>query len=602
MHSVLKSNIVGTSLAGLSVVAVGTALEPSGGLSSPPAVTSEVLGRAPVTGAPLELVPDRALVKLAVGEPGQLLDALADQPLTTALRALPGGAAQGLRKLEQGLAEVERELGTAPRALLDDLAGGGGVFWLDLKNLKPDYGLVLRGSDEDASRAALERLLDLAADRAGYPNAFDAPTSHREGVDLWQLGDDAAAGWRDGLAMLAPSTDAVLATLGSAAARKRDRARGHWSPVGPPLAIHAQIDMERARLLSEFGDDDGLRELVAMPDTPEGQLLLGPSLTTIARGDTLDAWLTADASGIEFGLSTDGLEVVAPRPSEVAIAPSPNDLLYAHLRREPGVLVDGSLELTDDANAKLAKGLSQFEVLMGGLDLRRDVLPRLGPTVHMIAREIPYRSGPTPELRLPAIAFVMKLDEAEQMREPLVAAFQNAIVLSNVDRAQKGEGRPFLLRRAEVDDDGAVTAAHYSRPRADEPVDMIYNVAPSCAATGQWLIVASHEDLLDDLLDELPTQATTRAQPVGDSLAHARAAELLVLDGSRAVELLRSQRSALELTLGLRRGVSEERASEIVDAIAALLEAQSRLSMELAATPGEGLALVTRLESGGGAE
>ncbi|QDU65803.1 hypothetical protein [Engelhardtia mirabilis] len=604
MQSVLRSNIVGPGLAALTLVAVGTALEPSragaAGASSGPLLSTQAPHGPAPGGAPLELIPDRALVKVAIDDPAGFLDRLAGQPAVTALAALPGNSVQALGRVRAALAEAESELGLPPLALARDLGGAGGVFWLDLKNLKPDYGLVLRGSDNGASRAALEVLLARAAERAGFPGAFDAPTAHRVGVDLWELGDDAAVGWRDGMAMLAKDSDAVLATLGGAAARQRERSRGHWTPAGPTGALGAQFDLERARLLAEFGDDDGLRDLVRLPDKPEGQLIFGPSLSTIARGDVLDAWLTADPNGVELGLASTGPDVVPPTSIDLAIEPGPTDLLFATLHREPGVLVDGTLELDDEASASLAKGLSQFELLMGGLDLRRDVLPRLGPTVQLIAREIPFRSGPAPELRLPALALVMELNDSDLVREPLVAAFQNAIVLSNVDRAQKGEGRPFLLRRAEVDETHALTAAHYSRPAPGEPIDMVYNAAPACAATAKWLILASHEDLLNDLMDELPTARDNRAQPVADRIGPS--IERLVVDGSRAAALIEAQRDAIELAISLRRGLSEARARELVDGVLALLAAQSHLSLELSATGPDGLALVVRLDSGGTAE
>ncbi|MEO0652586.1 MAG: hypothetical protein AAFZ65_18080, partial [Planctomycetota bacterium] len=385
---------------------------------------------------------------------------------------------------------------------------------------------------------------------------------HRDGVEWWSLGDRLTVGFHDGRTVVANRR------------RSAEEALEGASGVAPDSAdLSASLDLERLRGLTALGGDRGLSELAELGSEPEAAFGLGDSLASFGAADRVAFELTLRPNGAELSVHADGARVLAPDPVDAAptLPPHPDDLVRLRIRRDLADFVARTEALADERSASLARQLGQIEVLFGGLEVRREVLPAIGNDWQVVVREIDFADSPRPDLALPAAAVAVPLDDPS-LRQPLVATFQNLVAIRNVDVAQKGEGEPLLLRLAQTRDDGALSAAHRIPPKAGEPIDTDYNLAPACAAVGKWFVLASHEELLLELMDELPGD---------DAPAAAKAGEQLTLDARLAGQLLEQHADSIALLVALRRGMDEARVADAIAQLAGALGQLERFAMSV---------------------
>src|SRR5262249_18584238 len=144
-----------------------------------------------------------------------------------------------------------------------------------------------------------------------------------------------------------------------------------------------------------------------------------------------------------------------------------------------------------------AKASSQLALFFGGRDFSEAILPHVSPWMTVVARPVEFDAKAKPEIPLPAAAVVLHVDQPDELGPVLVSAFQTAIGLINVDRAQKGLDA--LMLQLELVDDVQVTSAHFLAPHAGDGVDLRYNLAPACAMVGSALVVGTHSALVSQI-------------------------------------------------------------------------------------------------------
>jgi hypothetical protein len=154
-------------------------------------------------------------------------------------------------------------------------------------------------------------------------------------------------------------------------------------------------------------------------------------------------------------------------------------------------------------------------------------------------RPVPFPAGTAPGLPLPGAVLFLEVPDDPRLAHALEAAFQTLISLSNVESAQ--QGRPPLRLAAKLAGQRSYSVATPMPLAEGEVGDLRYNLAPALCLTDGGLLLASHEALLLDVLDELEKAAPLAAP-----------AEVLELSGAELADWAEAQVSGLELLARLR--------------------------------------------------
>lgn len=199
-------------------------------------------------------------------------------------------------------------------------------------------------------------------------------------------------------------------------------------------------------------------------------------------------------------------------------------------------------------------GLILFENMMGiyfsGRDLTEDVLGALDPHVRLVVAGQDYdpQTG-TPAVKWPALAAVFRMREPDRFGPVMEEAWQKALGLVNFTRGQKAEAGLILDKR----DHGGVRYTFAAFSAAEEPdktkLDVRFNLQPSLARAGEFLILSSTTQITDDLIDALQRPM----EPVAASNG------LLEIDGTRLASILLENREGIVRGNMLKKG--QERAA-----------------------------------------
>lgn len=549
------------------------------------------------------LVPQQSLLYLEARGLDELLAAGLEHPLARALLASPLGAAL-----------IERS-GRTPRAALDALdevaglevlptlaraSAGGAALAVGLRPGRPAVLLLVRAREAAFLEATLDHALRRTAERAGYPGAFDRPTERIAGADVWRVGELVLAR-RGALALLANDADALGAALrlaADASARglegveafreARDRHDGS-------ATLWGWIDLARARELQQrFGREQGLARLARLAAEPAAQLLLGPGASTLGRADSLAFGVTLRAEDVELHLAALGLDAGAaaalmPTPDGARGAPLASvggGLAEAVLYRDlAGIFRERTALFAPELQPRFAEAESNLALLFGGADVAETILPHLGPWLTAVVRPVAFDPAATPDVPLPALALVARVDAPDEIGGDLVAAFQTAVGLINVDRAQKG----LASLRLELSSVGAVTltSARFGAPRPGEGVDLRYNLEPACALVGEAWVIGTHADLVRALALELQREPVSSAPADGERLR---------LSGPAVAELVAANRELLVMNGVLEEGKSRARAEQDVDGLRAAAELVEALELSVHYPASDEVRLEARLD------
>lgn len=483
------------------------------------------------------------LIELSAGS--EFVAALEALPLDPPWQPPPAGRAPWRRDYEQ----LEGFLGAGLPAVLSRLADRGAALGLVPEG--PDWQacLVLWAADEQRSAAELARLLDEVARRYGAPKLFEQPTERRGEALLWSLGEELLVA-RVGPRVLVSGSRALLcegldrleqpADLGPLA---RPGPRSARALPAPDCGVWMWMDPTRLRGARTEIDWNGLDGLLTRP---EGLLGLGAGLACLPRaGD----WALAAEAGqdrLRLALCGFGLEALPPGllpaagPRPRAFLRHPDNLATALLHRDwPTATRERGRLFEPGALAQFSAKLEELQIFFGGLRLSEDVLARLSPWWQVALRPVPFPAGTAPGLPLPGAVLFLEVPDDPRLAHALEAAFQTLISLSNVESAQ--QGRPPLRLAAKLAGQRSYSVATPMPLAEGEVGDLRYNLAPALCLTDGGLLLASHEALLLDALDELDAETA----PAGP-------AERLELSGAELADWAEAQVQGLELLARLR--------------------------------------------------
>lgn len=498
---------------------------------------------------PLALLPEQSAVVLEVQQPSQLLEALNARPLGMPLAQDPADV-----PWRQGLEDTERFLGQSLASALAICADRGAALGFVPGRTDWRTGLVLWASDEGASAALLTKIFDKLEQQFGQPGLFDNPRERIAGLPVWSVGDELWIG-QAGPRLMAAQTRALLAEMLTRSANPAELGllgqpamTAAREVPAPPLGLWFWTDLKRLRAAPSEIQWEPLDALIRRP---EGLLGVGSGLALLPHAEHWSASLALEGQKLSLELLAHGLGtapaglIPAQPANQRAFLAHPENLAQALLHRDFALLVDERARLLEpSALAQFSAKLTELEAFFGGLRLGEDILKRFSPWWQVALREVPFPTGSAPGLPLPGGALFIELPNDARLHHALDAAFQSLVSLANVEGAQQGRSP---LRLAAKLHGGQAYSVASPLPLAEGEVgDLRYNLVPALALTEQGLLLASHEALLLEVLDELKAAPTQSSSP----------GEHLHINGAALADWAGSQLAGLKLlaNLGGQRG------------------------------------------------
>lgn len=488
--------------------------------------------------------------------------------------------------LEGLLAALSNE-GESFTDTLARLAGDGLAVWVTFEQFAPVFSLALPAADAEAGAARRSELLRSLERLADAPGALATPSESTDGVDVWALGDALFVVGKGADTYLSNSRNALSPLIVERRSVRGRRALERLTETHALRAagsdLFAWIDIGAINALSGLaggvlpteGPAALLTTLTELPGNPQAQSLLGPGISRLAEGRSWSLRANVRGERVEVQLASDGIKtpsVLAPlsaAPAPVAMGSGVNTA-HAQVYRDFGsMLTQRETLFAGRELAGIAMTVSQLELFLGGLTLQDDVLPAVSPWMEVVSRTIDFGDTPRPDLRLPAAALVLRVAREGAIGEHLDAAFQGLISVTNIGRAETGE--PPLRLVLGRDGDRTWTAARFPTPAEGAPVDAIHNLVPAAALVGDHWILASHEELLVELMDEM-TDAAASATSTGTTTGAGALREHARISGAPLARLAAPQLDALALMQSLEDGTSREEALEDLEGLVWILE------------------------------
>ncbi|QDU86103.1 hypothetical protein Pla163_32520 [Planctomycetes bacterium Pla163] len=478
--------------------------------------------------------------------------------------------------------------GESTADMLARLGGDGLALWLTFEQFAPVFSLALPAADAEAGAARRIELLHSLERMVEAPGALATPSESIEGVDVWALGDAFFVVGKGANTYVSNSRNALepliverrsvrgrraLERLTETHAR---RASGSdlfaWVDIG---AINALAGLAGGALPTE-GPGAILTTLTELPGNPRAQSLLGPGITRLAEGRSWSLRANVDRQSVELQLASDGIATpsalapTTPAPAPVVMGTGPNTA-HAQVYRDFGsMLAQRDTLFAGPELAGIAMTVSQLELFLGGLTLEDDVLPAVSPWMELVGRTLAFADTPRPDLRLPGAAIVLHVGTDGAIGEHLDAAFQGLIAVTNVGRAETGE--PPLRMVLGRDGERTWTSARFPTPAEGAPVDAIHNFVPAAALVGEHWILATHEELLIDLMDEIAAEKASDGAAIGTTTGARPVREHLTITGVPLARLAKPQLDALALMASLENGTSREAEREDLEGLVWILE------------------------------
>jgi hypothetical protein len=529
----------------------------------------------------IQWIPKDAVISLELTKPKALLELLSGEKATAAITASPlyqKQASTSKFKEILGLINLmEITLGTDWRTGLAKLTGGGITFAVCPEDT---VLLIIDAEDEDMLQKFHEILLNMArseAEKQGQPNRVES--TKYEDVTAWTFdGKEAHAiiGKRLVLANRPEGLKAILELRANGAsenltskaayqAAKRAAGTDSVARVFVDLLIMKNIP-DIAALLEQSSNNPlaalafaGIVEAVRDSnwlalglDCKEGKLILRASV---------DGKTTASTSPVAFALPGKTGEGILPNLSV------PRRIAALSLYRDLHSFYAGK----DDLFPERTSGLIFFENMMGiffsGRDLTNEVLIETKPEIRLVVAEQEFDPAiGTPQVKFPAVALILRLRHPEQFNEVAEEAWQKTVGLINFTRGQ--QAMPGLIIDRPSQGKTKYTVAYFSTSGIEDKtnLDSRFNVRPSLAMPGEYLVLSSTDGLARDLIDALHKE--TEQTPKPSAGIHS----LVELEGGQLASILEANRKTLIQGNMVGKGSTQEQAESSTDLLISVME------------------------------
>lgn len=361
-----------------------------------------------------------------------------------------------------------------------------------------------------------------------------------------------------------PSSSATLADT--------ERFERLASEATNPALLRLAVDLNRLESIAgQQGEEEVWSQLRALSSEAGAHLILGtPWTQRLASASFGLAELHVEGEELHVQMILDHeLQGLAPETGSLRLpAPSSNDVLHGVLHRD---LEQFFAERDQFFDAEELAGFTEFidntALLLGGADFERDLLPSVSKSMGVIARPVNYASGAEPEIPLPGLALIFSLEDPDRLGPHLSSAFQSAVSLASIERAQEGQA-PLLLG-LELVEGVAMTTARFLPPYDGEVVDVRFNLEPACARDGELFLLGTHAEVVRSVLEDLRSRSKKHELSAGETT--------LRLNGPTLAETFERNLETLVMNQVLDEGVPMEVAQHEMEMALAFLRSLEEL-------------------------
>jgi hypothetical protein len=523
-------------------------------------------------------------------------------------RSALGAALRADERFQRLLRELEslrQASGREPLELFQDLLGREVAIGVRLGFRGPEVIALSRARSPEALAQAIEALKKAAAARLGA-----LPETRKRtqlGYAIEEIDKLAFTAIGEVLAVTVNSS-ALDQVLQLAAGRSRS------SVVASAVFTKALSSSGKDKLAALAVRPSYLPnfQIPEKADNPVGSLLLSGWLGALGASDLLTAALEMGDDGLRLELAAllgpGGLEpryapLFSGRPIEPLIGRLERIGLLAlvELHRDLAGWWEKREELLLPEAAGGLAGFSQIMNLVFARSFQDEVLPELGDTVLLVARNQSYEElgGARPQPAIPAFALLLELKSASAFSRPLATAFQTFIGFANADRAQKKKDNAttMLVQSEKVGKTSIYTASLGSPEKTAAAPGIEFNFSPSMAVAGSWLVLGSSAELTRKLAGELEDL------PAGKPAGAGKARDRLVIDARALRAILEENFEALIADNMIKKGHTRAQAKGEIDALLQLTGLLRELRLE-SRFDGEALrvGIDVRADSGGDEE
>ncbi len=537
-----------------------------------------------------QLLPESTIAYVEIAAPAELLHTVLDHPLRKQLEANESYRTAlntpQYRQLLLGVAFVESQLGMGWQEAVETLTEGGIYAGLDANT--QGVALLVKARDEKSLKNAIDVLVAFARNNAknnGQPDPVKS--AEYKGITAYKINDGTFAAVGSWLLVTNKNdlgktlVDRIVEGEGRSLADNDQYQAARKTVVGKPAAW-AWLNAEAARQT-----EPGQNVLKEKSDNPALEVLLGGIVSTLRHTPFATASLYFDDERLALALAAphDPSWVEKPRqyffgPEGNGTAPTPllprETLLTIGAYRDLSGMWMAKEELFDEnITAQLAQADSNLSTFFSGRDFGREVLGAFDPQIQIVAARQTFEDEKaSPDVKIPAFAFVFRLKDPEAMQRPLRVSFQSLVGFLNIAGGQNGQ--PLLDLVFEKRGEGEVVGTSYL-PGDVEPGRINHNFSPSVGFVGDRVVVSSTRQLAGELVDLAAARA--EKQVVENEK---RPNSEIVLDLAVLRDVLTDNRQHLVAQNMLQQGHGEEEAGKQIDALLTLLDAGRNASLSLA--------------------
>lgn len=490
------------------------------------------------------------------------------------------------QQLAMGVALLEARLGTGWQAALRDLLGGGMAACGDPASQSGFLALRCRQPELlKKLNAALSEFIEADAKTKGRPSPIKS--QEHQGVTGWSFGPGECHILLDDLLVISNKAETLKAII--------DR---HRDAVAKGLTSSSSFMQARAKKpggvlgwswadLAALRNDPNIHQaLSAKSDNPLAEVLLGgfgdalrqaPYATTTLALENNRLRLRADLPFDASQRSASRQWFFAVSGDEPALKPPAMIGSFSLVRDLAGLWSARDMLFNDAIVAQFAQADTQLGLFFSGRDFGPEVLGELAaPLQVVVARQEYAADQPTPQLKLPAVALVLKLKHPDEFAPQLLITYQKIVGFANLAGGQNGQPQ-FLLSTEEYH--GAtmskatyLTDAKVSRDQA--PVN--YNFSPACARCGDHFVLGSTVGIVKQLTDELGKGEVSH--PLTDNTA-------LTIDAASLAAILTDNRELLITQNMLSDGHTRQEAETAIGTLLGIIHRLDRFALRLVDEP-----------------
>ncbi len=533
------------------------------------------------------LLPEDAVVVLHVGDPAELIDFFSDSRMIGALAGIPevkaGLEKQELKELELLLDYLELQLET------DRISGakavlGGGITLAILPEEK--VVMVVESSDRSLLTKLADLLYQVVRNEAEKEGEADRVTSAEyRGIRGWSFGKNQSHAVVENR-LIVTNRSAMLRTMVD---RLLDQDSSQnftttktWRSIEPHLPENADawvyVNMAVVNSLPQ------VQKTLSPPKDPWTSLLIGQMAEQLRDATWMLATLDVEGEQIGLQLTTDGrLDPDTPMARFIK-ADSSSEGALPNLNISDQIAgmsfyrdLHAFYGAKDDLFPERTSSLIFFENMMGiffsGRDLTDEVFAELTPEIRVVVARQPYDPEATPQMQLPGFAAVFRMREPERFSMVVEEAWQKAIGLVNFTSGQ--QANPGLIIDRPEFEGVKYTVARYAPPAngTDEKVEVRHNFSPSLAMLHDYVILASSESVVEDLIAALKEE---KSAPLDfDNKNQNR----LMFDATALSTILDANRQALIRQNMLEEGHSLEEAEKAIQTLIEIVRLLGRLEV-----------------------